>query len=49
MFSADARCDMALIARVRSAWKMFYTNWKRIFLLKLTDKVYNTCHLWEGV
>jgi len=47
MFNADGRCDLAVTARVRSAWIKFHDylpilNGKG-FSLKLKGKVYATC------
>jgi len=44
---ADGRCDSAVTARVRSAWKMFCEYLPILigkgFSLKLEGKVYATC------
>jgi len=45
---ADDGCDLAVTARVRSAWKKFHEylailTGKKGFSLKLKGKVYTTC------
>jgi len=47
MLDADGGCDLAITARVRSAWKMIHEYLPILsgkgFSLKLKDKVYATC------
>jgi len=52
MFSADAGCDLAVTARVRSAWKKFREYLPILtgkeYSLKLKGKVYIICDVYTS-